>query len=72
MGRILGVEVLVEGTIQQMGERLRILVRLVDVHSGKLIWAETYEEDASDPGAAQRTVAHAVMQEAGKRLAEKR
>jgi DNA-binding winged helix-turn-helix (wHTH) protein/TolB-like protein len=72
MGRILGVEVLVEGTIQQMGERLRILVRLVDVHSGKLVWAETYEEEASDPGAAQRAIARAVVPEVGKRLAGER
>src|SRR5271157_1635477 len=41
MGRLLGLEVLVEGTVQKLGERLRITARLVDVHTGRVIWAET-------------------------------
>jgi TolB-like protein len=36
--RILGLEVLVEGAVQQSG----VTVRLVDVHTAKLIWADNY------------------------------
>jgi TolB-like protein len=43
-------------------------VRLVDLHSGKLIWAETYDEEADDPGRAQANVARAVVQELRTRL----
>lgn len=68
MGRLLGLEVLVEGTVQRLDERLRITARLVDVHTGRLIWAETYDARADDPGSAQEVVSRAVTGEVGKRL----
>src|SRR5260370_11313386 len=37
MGRLLGLEVLVEGNVQKIGERVPITPRLVDVHTGKVI-----------------------------------
>ncbi|MEB2360509.1 MAG: winged helix-turn-helix domain-containing protein [Bryobacteraceae bacterium] len=72
MGRLLGLEVLVEGTIQKLGDRLRTSVRLVDVRSGKLIWAEIYDESAADPGIAQKNMALAIAREAGARLSVSR
>ena len=68
MGRLLGLEVLIEGTVQKLDERLRITARLVDVHTGRLIWAETYDERADDPGGAQEAVGRAVAAEVGRRL----
>jgi TolB-like protein len=68
MGRVLGLEVLVEGTVQKLGERLRITARLVDVHTGRVVWAETYDRPANDPGEAQRAVGEDVAAQAGKRL----
>jgi DNA-binding winged helix-turn-helix (wHTH) protein/TolB-like protein len=68
MGRLLGLEVLIEGTVQKLDERLRITARLVDVHTGRVIWAENYDERADDPGGAQEAVARAVTAEAGRRL----
>jgi TolB-like protein len=68
MGRLLGLEVLIEGTVQKLDERLRITARLVDVHTGRLIWAETYDERADDPGGAQEAVGRAVAAAVGKRL----
>ena len=68
MGRLLGLEVLVEGTVQKLGDRLIITARLVDVHTGRVIWAETYDERADDPGGAQEVVGRAVSAEVGKRL----
>jgi TolB-like protein len=41
---------------------------LVDVHTGRVIWAETYDERADDPGGAQDAVGRAVAAEVGKRL----
>jgi TolB-like protein len=60
--------VLIEGTVQRLDDRLRTTARLVDVHTGRVIWAETYETRADDPGGAQDTVARAVAVEVGKRL----
>jgi len=68
MGRLLGLDVLVEGTVQRLGERLRISARLVDVHTGRLVWAEIYDEESGDPAAAEQTVAQAVASAVGQRL----
>jgi DNA-binding winged helix-turn-helix (wHTH) protein/TolB-like protein len=68
MGRLLGLDVLIEGTVQRLDDRLRLTARLVDVHTGRVIWAETYDERADDPGQAQEAVGRAVTAEAGKRL----
>lgn len=69
MGRLLGLEVLVEGTVQKLADRLRITARLVDVHTGKLIWAESYDRSLADPGRTQADLAHAIATQVGAHLA---
>jgi len=68
MGRLLALDVLVEGTIQKLGDRLRITARMVDVHTGRVIWAETYDGSAADSGGTQAAVARAAAQAIGDRL----
>ena len=68
MGRLLGLDVLIEGTVRKLDERVGITARLVDVHTGKVIWAESYVEPANDPGGAQQTVGRAVAAEVGEHL----
>lgn len=68
MGRLLGLEMLVEGTIQEMDDRLRVTTRLVDVHTGRVIWAKTYDQPARDPGEAQLAVSLQVASEIRQRL----
>jgi DNA-binding winged helix-turn-helix (wHTH) protein/TolB-like protein len=53
MGRLLALDVLVEGTVQVTGGEARILSRLVDVHTGRLIWADGAVFPASDAGRMQ-------------------
>jgi DNA-binding winged helix-turn-helix (wHTH) protein/TolB-like protein len=69
MGRLLGLEVLVEGTVQQLGERLIVTARLVDVHTGKLIWAENYDYPAANWGQTQAEAARKVAEQVGAHLA---
>jgi adenylate cyclase len=69
MGRVLGLEVLVEGTVQQVGERLTITARLVDVHTGKLIWADNYDYPAAQWGQLQAEAARKVAAQVGAHLA---
>jgi TolB-like protein len=71
MARLLGLDVMVEGTVQRIGDRLRIAVRLTDVHSGKLIWAESFDRSAADLASAQTDVANAAALQIGARLAGK-
>jgi len=76
MGRLLGLDVLVEGTIQSRGSAansgLRIVARLVDVHTGRIVWAETYDEPsdaaAGRPAGFPENVAQAVARQAGVHL----
>jgi len=69
MGRLLGLEVLVEGTVQKVGERLTITARLVDVHTGKLIWAESYDYPAAEWAQLQAEAARKVATQVGAHLA---
>jgi DNA-binding winged helix-turn-helix (wHTH) protein/TolB-like protein len=48
MGRLLGLDVLVEGTVQRTGNRIRVTSRLVDVHTGKIIWSDSVEYPGAD------------------------
>ena len=52
MARLLGVEVILEGSVQQEGDRRVITTRLADVHSGKLIWGGAYDSQVPAPASA--------------------
>jgi TolB-like protein len=60
MGRLLGLDVLVEGTVQMTGGQARIMSRLVDVHTGRLIWADEAVFPASDAERMQDAVARQI------------
>jgi adenylate cyclase len=48
IGRDLGVAYVLEGSVQQAGERLRITVQLVETSAGAHIWAEKYDGSLED------------------------
>ena len=68
MARLLGLHVVVEGTAQTLGRQIKVTVRLTDVHSGRLIWAEGYDLSAEEMGLAEGAVARAVAEQIGRRL----
>ena len=68
MARLLGLQVIVEGTVQKAGEQLRISVRLVDVHSGKLVWAETNDYPEGNQGRIQIEAVRAIAAKIGASL----
>ncbi|MEO8875193.1 MAG: serine/threonine-protein kinase, partial [Polyangiaceae bacterium] len=43
IGRLLGVHVIVDGSVRRIGELLRITIRLVSVEDGLQIWAKRFE-----------------------------
>src|SRR5262249_11842876 len=45
IGRELGVQYLVEGSIRKMGSHIRIAVQLVDTGQGNHLWAERYDRE---------------------------
>jgi serine/threonine protein kinase/TolB-like protein len=48
LGRTLGVDVVVDGSIQLSGQRLRIAARLLDVESGFQLWNERFDGQLED------------------------
>jgi TolB-like protein len=49
LGRELGVDAVVEGSVQSAGGRVRISVQLVQIARERHVWAETYEREWRDP-----------------------
>jgi adenylate cyclase len=48
IGKELGVRYVLEGSVQRDGTRLRVNAQLIDAQSGAHLWADRFEEDASD------------------------
>ena len=68
MARMLRLDGTLEGTAQVLGPRLRISLRLKDVNSGKVIWAENYDREAAESGQAQIDVARLAAGQIRERL----
>src|SRR5262249_12501460 len=61
IGRELGVEHLVEGSVRRQADRLRVTAQLVRVRDQTHLWAESYDRAAADTLALQDDVAHRVV-----------
>jgi DNA-binding winged helix-turn-helix (wHTH) protein/TolB-like protein len=68
MARVLGMDVVLEGTIQRAGDRVRVTARLVDVHSAKLVWSESYEYPVEQLADAQSQAARDIAAQVGAHL----
>jgi TolB-like protein/tetratricopeptide (TPR) repeat protein len=60
LGRMLGADSLVEGSVRKDGDRLRISVRLVDSRDGYQLWSETYDRQMLDVFEVQDDIAVSV------------
>jgi TolB-like protein/Flp pilus assembly protein TadD len=60
VGRKLGVDCLLEGSVRKAGDRLRITVQLIDVATGYHKWSEKFERSAADVFAVQDEIAEKV------------
>ena len=59
-GRDLGVESILDGTIQTWGDRIRISVKLVRTSDGKQLWAEQFDEKFTDIFVVQDSISEKV------------
>ncbi|MCR8915407.1 tetratricopeptide repeat protein [Marinobacter panjinensis] len=48
LGQTLGVDYVVEGSVQRAGDRVRVNVHLTDCHSGHTQWADRYNRQIAD------------------------
>ncbi|MCH8155220.1 MAG: tetratricopeptide repeat protein [Proteobacteria bacterium] len=68
IGRELGVQYVVEGSVRRAGKRVRVTVQLVEAASGNHLWAERYDRDLDDIFAVQDEIAHTVVATVAGRL----
>jgi len=62
LGRQLGVESLIEGSIRRVKHRMRIMVRLTDTATGFHTWSKVYALTSRDAFAAQERVAKSIAE----------
>ena len=63
VGRDLGVRYVIEGSVRQAGDRMRITADLVDVTTGLHVWAERYDREIDDPLALQDELVSRIVAE---------
>jgi TolB-like protein/DNA-binding winged helix-turn-helix (wHTH) protein/tetratricopeptide (TPR) repeat protein len=63
IGRELGVDALIEGTVQHVGNRVRIRVQLIDSASDRHLWARSYDHELKDVLVLQSSAARDIAVE---------
>lgn len=63
IGRELGVDTLIEGTVQRVGDRVRIRVQLIDSASDRHLWAKSYDHELKDVLVLQSSAARDIAEE---------
>ena len=56
IGRELGVRYVVEGSVRQTGDLLRLNVQLSDTETGAYLWVNRFDSDVADPALAQSEI----------------
>ena len=60
IGRELGAQYVVEGTVRKFGDRIRVNVRLIDASSGHSVWADRFDGQLEDIFKLQEDIAEAI------------
>jgi DNA-binding winged helix-turn-helix (wHTH) protein/TolB-like protein/Tfp pilus assembly protein PilF len=60
IGRVLKVDAILEGSIQKVGDRIRVTVRLLNVNKDAPLWAGKFDEPAADVLKVQESIAERV------------
>jgi adenylate cyclase len=71
VGKELGVQAVVEGSVRKAGDRLRITVQLVDAAREEPLWSQEYDRQLSDVFEIQTDVAKRVAASIAPRLGAK-
>ena len=70
VGRALGANYVVAGSVRRAGDRLRISVQLVDAATTAQLWAERYDERLDDVFAIQERIARSIVATVAQRVIE--
>ncbi len=61
IARDLDVDVVLEGSVRRVGERIRVTAQLVDGRSGHHLWSESYERSCDDVARVQDELTIAIV-----------
>jgi TolB-like protein/DNA-binding SARP family transcriptional activator/Tfp pilus assembly protein PilF len=61
IGRVLGVAHILEGSVQKVGNRVRVTVHLIDASNRQRLWAENYDRDFGDVFAVQDEITNVIV-----------
>src|SRR6184192_2204251 len=61
IGALLGVSAVLEGTVRQSGDRLRITAQLAAADDGRTLWSERYDRALDDVFAIQDEIARTIV-----------
>ena len=64
----LGVDEIVEGSVRESGDRVRITAQLINARDGYHVWSATYDRDLTDILSVQDELARAIAMELTHRL----
>ena len=67
-GRDLGVDTVMQGTVQKVGEQVRLTIQMIRVTDGKPVWANHFDARGTDPFALQDSLSEQVAQELNQQL----
>lgn len=59
-GRELAVDAVLNGSVQKAGDRIRVVVQLVNVRDGSALWGETFDEKLADIFTVQDRISEQV------------
>lgn len=68
LGKALGAAFLLEGSVRKAGSRIRLTAQLINVGTGKHVWADRYDRDLEDIFAIQDELVHAIVSTLADRL----
>jgi TolB-like protein/Tfp pilus assembly protein PilF len=68
IGKRLGVDAVVEGSVRKSGLRLRISAQMIDVSTGFRLWSNAYDRELNDVFAIQQDIARSIVEALTERL----
>jgi len=71
IGRELGVDAVIEGTVEREKNRVRIRVQLIEAASDRHLWARSYDYELKDVLVLQSTAAHDIATEIQGRVVQR-
>jgi TolB-like protein/DNA-binding winged helix-turn-helix (wHTH) protein len=68
IGTELGVDYLLEGSQQKIGDRLKVTAQLLDAHDGSHLWSNTYHRKIGDLFVVQEEIIRTLADRIGRRI----